>query len=209
MNQDHISYVIDCLKANGVQFDAGLTTVEVQQIEQTFSFCFPPDLRAFLQAALPTSKEFVPWRRGIRSMGIARKIIKRIHQPKNELLFDVREGTFWRPEWGSRPSDKEQREEIARQHLSGCPQLIPIYGHRYLPELPHEAGNPVFSVRGYDTIYYGYDLLTYFAHEFNLRYPLDSQPTKKPKHIEFWGDFDEPKDITTWGYWDGTEAEDY
>jgi hypothetical protein len=66
----------------------------------------------------------------------------------------------------------------------------------------------VFSVRGYDTIYYGYDLLTYFVHEFTLHYPSDSQPPNKPKHIEFWGDFDEPKDNLSWGYWDGIEDTD-
>jgi hypothetical protein len=117
MNQEQINYLIRHLTLDGVSFDAGLTTEEVQQVEQKFSICFPPDLRAFLQTALPVSDGFVPWRWGIRNTDIAHRIIERIHWPTDELLFDVRKGTFWRPEWGIRPSDNRQWEEVARQHL--------------------------------------------------------------------------------------------
>jgi hypothetical protein len=36
-----------------IEFDAGLTDAEVAVTEARFGFRFPPDLRAFLQTALP------------------------------------------------------------------------------------------------------------------------------------------------------------
>ncbi|MBJ6145770.1 SMI1/KNR4 family protein [Hymenobacter sp. BT559] len=207
MNLDQLDYVLRHLKADGVSFDAGLTTDEVQQLEQTFGFRFPADLRALLQAALPVSDGFVPWRWGLRNSDIAHKITERLQWPVDGIVFDVTQNSFWLPQWGTRPADKWQQEAVARQQLASCPQLIPIYSHRYLPALPCESGNPVFSVYGTDIVYYGYDLFSYLVHEFNLHYPLIGQAPTKPKHIAFWSDFDEPTDIRSWGYWDEMEEE--
>src|SRR5207253_1790467 len=69
-----------------------------------------------------------------------------------------------------------------------APKLIPLIAHRYIPADPHLAGNPVFSVMQSDTIYYGFDLTDYFAHEFGdlaSRRPLD---WSKVRRIEFWSD---------------------
>jgi hypothetical protein len=38
-----------------IEFDAGLTDAEVATAEGRFGFRFPPDLRDFLQTALPTA----------------------------------------------------------------------------------------------------------------------------------------------------------
>lgn len=46
----------------GVQFEAGLSDAEVTGVEERFDFVFPPDLRAFLQHALPVSHGFPNWR---------------------------------------------------------------------------------------------------------------------------------------------------
>jgi hypothetical protein len=205
MRLDQIDYLVHHLKVDGVSFDAGLTIEEVRQVEQTFGFHFPPDLREFLQTALPVSDGFVPWRWGLRNSSIAHKIIERLEWPVDGIVFDVIKGSFWLPQWGTRPVDEGQREVIARRHLANYPKLIPIYSHRYLPELPCEPGNPLFSVWGTDIIYYGYDLFSYLVSEFTLHYPSSAQTPDRPKHILFWSDFDEPKDITNWGYWDGTE----
>ena len=205
MRPDHIDYLVHHLKADGVSFDAGLTIEEVRQVEQTFGFHFPPDLRTFLQTALPVSDGFVPWRWGIRNADIAHRITERLQVPVDGIVFDAKKNTFWLPQWGDRPVEESQRELIARQHLISHPQLIPIYSHRYMPELPHEGGNPVFSVWGSDIIYYGYDLLSYFVHEFALHYPPGGRAPARPKHVKFWSHFDEPKDDISWGYWDGVE----
>ncbi|WP_197086969.1 hypothetical protein [Bradyrhizobium sp. LTSPM299] len=42
-----------------------------------------------------------------------------------------------------------------------------MLGHRYLPEQPHESGNPVFLIFYTDAIYYGANLNDYFEREFN------------------------------------------
>jgi hypothetical protein len=207
MTQDHIEYLIHHLKEDAVSFDAGLTAEEVHQVEQTFSFHFPPDLRAFLQTALPVSDGFVPWRWGLRNPSIAHQITERLKWPIDGIVFDARKGTFWSSQWGACPEGELQREAIARQQLASCPKLIPIYSHRYLPELPYEPGNPVFSVWGTDIIHYGYDLFSYLVHEFNLHYPASAQIPSLPKHILFWSDFDKPKGNISWGYWDGTEEQ--
>jgi hypothetical protein len=64
--------------------------------------------------------------------------------------------------------------------------LIPLIGHRYLPEQPHETGNPVFSILGTDAIYYGANLKDYFEREFT---GWHSRPwPAQIKHIPFWSD---------------------
>lgn len=192
MSPDQIDYLIHHLKADGVSFDAGLTDEEVAEVEQAFGFRFPPDLRAFLQTALPVSADFVPWRWGLRNPSIAHHITERLTWPKEELACDARDGTFWDSQWGTRPADRAQWEQVAQQKLADYSQLIPLYSHRYLPELPHEAGNPVFSVVGSDIIHYGYDLFSYFVYEFSLPRPPKNQLPDWPKHIDFWSDFDPP-----------------
>ena len=53
-----------------------------------------------------------------------------------------------------------------------------------MPELPHESGNPVFSIFYTDAIYYGADLQDYFEREFT---PWHGRPSPKPlKYIPFW-----------------------
>ena len=42
-----------------VEFDAGLTDAEIVAVECKFAFRFPPDLRAFLQTALPAAQNFL------------------------------------------------------------------------------------------------------------------------------------------------------
>ena len=45
--------IISELEQCGVVFEPGLSNVEVEIVENSFGFKFPPDLRAFLQSALP------------------------------------------------------------------------------------------------------------------------------------------------------------
>ena len=50
------------LREKGHSFEHGLTDAEFADIESRFGFQFPPDLRFFLECALPTSQSFVNWR---------------------------------------------------------------------------------------------------------------------------------------------------
>jgi hypothetical protein len=68
--------------------------------------------------------------------------------------------------------------------VAAAPRLIPIFMHRMMPDEPHAAGNPVFSVLQGDIICYGFDLADYFRHDFDLGdrkpWPEDIRP------IRFW-----------------------
>ncbi len=91
--------------------------------------------------------------------------------PLDGLIFDVEHNEFWLPEWGSKPAAVEDARRVVELQVNEAPRLIPIYGHRMMPNRPHEAGNPVLSIHQTDIIYYGFDLDDYFRHEFGLPYP--------------------------------------
>jgi hypothetical protein len=106
--------------------------------------------------------------------------------PFEGLLFDVERNKLWWPEWGERPTCADERSEVLRSVVSHAPKLIPLIGHRFLPEEPCESGNPVFCVHQADVIYYGADLNDYFEREFA---GSDHRPwPDQIKHIRFWSD---------------------
>jgi hypothetical protein len=179
MSNAHWLNVIALLKAVGVEFDRGLTDREVEVAETKFNFRFPPELRAFLQTALPTGNSFPNWRSGDET-----KIRERLDWPLHGCLFDVEHNGFWLPEWEPRPELLADALKIATAKVKEAPKLIPIYSHRYIPEEPHESGNPIFSVHQMDIIYYGFDLDDYLRHEFNL--PDRKEWPAKVHPIEFW-----------------------
>jgi hypothetical protein len=180
----------------GVEFDAGLTDVEVAATEARFAFRFPPDLRAFLQTALPSGPRFPNWRSGEEE-----SLRDWLDLPRRGILFDIEHG-FWLEEWGPRPDSLEEACRVATELVATAPKLIPIYGHRMMPDEPHLPGNPVFSVHQTDIIYYGFDLADYLRHEFHL---AGREPwPERVRAIRFW-DLDRFQDVH-WG--DGPGASD-
>ncbi|WP_417377529.1 SMI1/KNR4 family protein [Gimesia sp.] len=166
--ESEIRTAVDLLQSQGVHFEPGLTDQEVEQTETTFGFRFPPDLRAFLQTALPASTKtagnrqpFPDWRAGNQS-----DLQKRFDWPWEGMVFDIEHNAFWLDEWGKKPDVLQAAMEVAHRYVSQAPTLIPVYGHRYIPAAPREAGNPVFSVHQTDIIYYGQNLWDYFEQEF-------------------------------------------
>jgi hypothetical protein len=185
--------LIEMLRGAGVLFRDGLTDDELLRAEENYRFTFPPDLREFLKVAMPwgfaspffpnaqkeIKRPFPDWRTkedpSIREM---------LNWPLEGMLFDVKNNAFWLSEWGPKPSDDNQAKGIVERHVAQAPRLIPICSHRMIPDKPHDAGNPVFSVYQTDIIYYGFDLDDYFRNEFHL-------PGRKPwpdtiRHIDFW-----------------------
>lgn len=144
------------------RLDRGLTVEEFEEIEARFGLRFPPDLREFLSLGLPVGKNWPEW----RSLEHVRE---RIAWPLEGMLFDIEHNGCWDPIWGDRPGDLRVALEVARAAVNAAPVLIPVYGHRYMPGEPTEAGNPVLSVFQTDIIPYGRDLLTYFLAECNGR----------------------------------------
>ena len=152
----------------------GYTQSELDDAQAHYGLRFPPDLVALLLERQLTLG--YDWR------GENAEIRRMLAWPLKMLMFDVENG-FWWPDWGVRPNLPKDRLEVVETALQAAPRLIPLYGHRFLPETPSEAGNPVFSMHGFDTIYYGANLMEYFRNEFEGKHQIGST-----RHILFWSD---------------------
>lgn len=175
--------IIDVLRQeHGIECDEGLSETELLACETEFDIHFPDDLRSFLKCGLLVSDRFPNWRNGDRD-----ELRSWLELPLNGILFDVEHNGFWLPEWGKRPCDMLHAKETVRNLVAKAPRLIPVYGHRMIPDRPIRAGNPVFSVHQTDIIYYGCDLRDYFIHEFFSKSEGGVWPmTDCVRLIEFW-----------------------
>ena len=177
--------IVERFRRHGVRCDRGLTTEEFQQIETLYGLRFPPDLRELLTLALPAGQGFPEWRNF--SVNNQVRIHSRLRAPLEGILFDIRQNAFWYEGWGERPRETEAAAAKAVREYACVPRLIPVYSHRYMPESPHEAGNPVFSVHQTDIIYYGADLDEYFGIEFREK-EYTEMNSEQIKPITFWKD---------------------
>jgi hypothetical protein len=165
----------------------GYTSAELDAAQERYGLRFPPDLVDLLLNRRPA--DGYDWRTGHAD------IRRALQDPLDGLLFDVEHNTLWWPEWGEKPASAEERAEIVTAIVKAAPKLIPLIGHRYLPERPHEAGNPVFSVMQSDVIYCGADLEDYFEREFHPE-PWPRKPVRvEVKHIPFWSELVERNDF--------------
>ena len=160
-----------------VSWTTGYTQSELDDAQRKFDLVFPPDLAALLRDRRPVDGH--DW-----TDEVAMKLA--LEWPLESLLSSIGRGFIWRPEWGEKPASADVRKEMARPLISRAPKLIPLISHRYLPEKPHEAGNPVFSAFYSDVIYIGANLADYFEREFTGEY--DRPWPREIKHIPFWSD---------------------
>lgn len=174
-----IDAAVEQLKCLGTHFERGLSDTEIADLEQHYRFVFPPDLRAFLQAAVPVSDRFPNWRD-------ASTIHKRFRWPYEGICFDIEHNGFWVSVWGDRPGTLTEAFLVAEAQIATAPRLVPIYAHRYLPDEPCLPGNPMFSVYQTDIIFYGYDLPAFFEAEFHISLPHIAPA--EPRQIRFWSD---------------------
>ncbi len=171
--------LISQMKERGIEFDIGLTNAEIATTEDRFALRFPPDLRAFLQTALPSGERFPNWRSGKEPA-----LREWLDLPRQGILFDIEHNEFWLEEWGPRPQSVAGAKRVASELIAAAPKLIPIFSHRMMPDEPHLPGNPVFSVHQTDIIYYGFDLADYLRAEFHL---AGREPwPEKLRPIRFW-----------------------
>ena len=180
-----LEYCHAVLERAGVEFGPGLTPAEFEAAEARFGLTFPPDLRSFLAFALPTNGRVPTWR-DLENPGL----MNMMGWPLEGMCFDIEHNDFWPRERGERPAGLSEAFEIARGHVARAPKLIPVFGHRYLPDRPATAGNPVFSVYQTDIIYYGSDLENYLHKEFYYYFGTpDYALGTSIRDIEFWSWF--------------------
>ena len=175
------------LEKAGVIFDSGLTDEEIAKAETFYHFKLPPDIKEFLMFALPVSNGWMNWRE-IESDQI-QSMFDWVYEG---IYFDIENNVFSLDEWGEKPSDLQEAFSIAKQKINEAPKLIPICGHRYIPESPNETNNPIFSVYQTDIIYYGSNLWNYLENEYYYYFGKHSYQLTEPiKKIEFWSLFAE------------------
>jgi hypothetical protein len=169
-------------KANSIRVESGLSEGELTAVEESFGFRFPPDLRELLARMLPAGDEFPDWRNH------SRELLDWLDEPIEAICDDVEDEAFWHSSWGERPADVDDAIEEARSRLTRQPQLIPIFGHRFLPSSPVEQGNPVFSVVGSDVTFCAGSLRELIREEFGAR--LDGRE-ETGRRIAFWSELAE------------------
>ena len=168
---------------------SGYSEDELIEIQRRYNLRFPPDL-----ADIYRERRSVIPGDGFDWIKTPRMQIERmLAWPLEGMLFDVENNVFWLSEWGERPTKKSAREEIVRAAIAAAPKLIPVFGHRYIPEEPHEHGNPIFSVYQTDIICYGVNLAFYVRAEtrgYLPIEPLDAPDLAPPlRRIRFWSFF--------------------
>ncbi len=90
---------INLLKAKGVEFEAGLTDVEMGKIESTYKIEFPKSLKIFLMTVLPVSRGFYNWR-NFEEDNI--RFIKMVMNRPIEDVCELAEEIYWCDDWGEK-----------------------------------------------------------------------------------------------------------
>ncbi|MDQ7249798.1 hypothetical protein [Dongia sedimenti] len=139
----------------------GLSAVDTASIEAELGFRLPPDFVYLFQNLQDPGGVFFPWRDFDK-----RQYDEMIAWVLHGIEFDIEHNGFWLERWGGRPSHLSAALEIARSDFPAWPKLLPIFGHRFLAAEPCRSGNPVFSIKQTDIIYYGADLAHYLLLEF-------------------------------------------
>lgn len=180
-------HCITQMKDRGISFDAGLTACELIKLKQALGAAFPPDYAAFLQKALPVGHGFPDWR-AVAKGASHYSIEGSMAWPLEGLQFDVKHNALWLSSWGDQPASLQAQLQRVKHLVKQAPKLIPVYSHCYLPAIPFQAENPILSVYQSDVIYYGFDLPSYFKHEFSISFPDWYQHKETPTPISFWDD---------------------
>jgi len=160
--------------------EPGYARDELDCAQEKWNLEFPPDLMEFLLWHRPfrTGEGFFDW---IRSS--EQEIHQLLAWPFNGFWFDVQHHGVWWADWGPKPEQPALQMLRLKEIFRDVPKLIPIYGRRYLPSLPFESGNPVFSIYQTDIVCFGETLDHWLKVEFAGLPPLPGAPKKE---ISFW-----------------------
>jgi hypothetical protein len=161
---------------------AGYSQSEIEDIQNRWNLRFPPDLVDLMRQRRPLLGDGFDWLKATPE-----EIQRKLDWPYEGFLFDVRYNDLWWPEWGPKPISGAEQAATLSEVIAKAPKLIPLDSHRYLPEMPFESGNPVFSVWQSDVVYYGENLADWIVCEekrWGAGRPVD--PENPAKEIPFW-----------------------
>jgi hypothetical protein len=160
----------------------GYSRFEIDDIQAHWGLCFPPDLidllleyRPLLDG--PSSFDWI-----LSDPGMIQRLLD---WPFDAFWFDVVHKGVWWSTWGDKPASLDGQRAWLKTVFARVPKLIPLFGHRFIPEAPYERGNPVFSVYQTDVIYYGANLQDWLDRE---RDAYDKKPWPQIKAIPFWSE---------------------
>ena len=153
------------LERTGVSFESGLRESEITEAEVRFGFRLPADLRGYLAYALPVGDRFPNWR-DLSSP----YLVEAFSRPWEGIEFGISRNQLWLPTWGDKPERVNDAVNIVKSLFDRAPKLIPLYGHRYLPDRPFGEGNPIFSVYQTDITFYGVNLENYWLERVSPRF---------------------------------------
>lgn len=176
--------LIKMLELKDIEFNKGLTDKEIAYIEKIYKITFPQELKKFIKIKLPVSNGFYNWRDFTEAN--IEKIKNVINAPMEGLLFDIEYNDFWVENWGKVVDDniETQKQRFLEKYYE-APKLIPIYSHRYMPDI-NKKNIPILSVMQSDIIVYGRNLEEYLEKEFIVSNKIKIDNDNYD--IEFWSD---------------------
>ncbi len=200
----------DSFWQTGTRWTGGYSDTELSVLEQEWHLSFPPDHRQFLsvlgvpdkpvfrrfyegqERAAAFSPSFYDWQTDHAAIRAA------LDWPLEGLMFDVEHNRLWLQSWGLKPDTLTECEDRLRQLIAAAPQLVPIFGHRYLICPPGWNESLVLSVYQSDIIIYGANLPSYLLEELSkvlpkrtlarYRQPVDEAVLAMAALIPFWGE---------------------
>ncbi|KAK2656721.1 hypothetical protein Ddye_009773 [Dipteronia dyeriana] len=195
----------------------GVNDAEFADIESTFNFTFPPDLRSILQVGLPVGPSFPNWRSSSKQQ---LRIL--LNLPSLYLSKNISLNNFWSDSWGQKPQNMNMNDHVlsfVKQMVDKAPVLVPIYRNCYIPCTPNMAGNPVFYIDVEEVKVLSFDVAGFFKQvDFfqevggggGVSKPLNmpAWAAKEARRIRFWTAVAErgragPERGDTRGWWSG------
>lgn len=177
-----LNELIQVFRGQNILVENGLTKNEIKELEELYHVNFSKDWIDFYSQILPIGTGFYNWRdKSVENI----RFIKEIFLKPYEDVLACYEEIEWNDIWGDEPKNLAEKWIRIKSLLEKATELIPIYGHRYLPIMDLSA--PVLSIHNIDIICYGENLFDYFYIEFGSKKQKDIN-FDQVTYVPFWMD---------------------
>ncbi|KAH7566754.1 hypothetical protein JRO89_XS08G0228600 [Xanthoceras sorbifolium] len=186
--------LLDHLKSLNIPILPGLNDDEFADIESTFNFTFPPDLRSILQEGLPVGPSFPNWRSSSQQQLRILLSLPSLSMSKNISL-----NNFWSDSWGPKPKNMNDALSLVKQLLDKAPVLVPIYRNCYIPSTLVFQRSRVLA-----SGWWGFQAII----DRKSRIDMPAWAAKEARRIQFWTEVTERGRAVargeTHGWWSGS-----